>query len=115
MRDLEELQAHAIERGDDGGAYVIIYKRPRSNTRVHLRVIASHGMGWDHVSVSLPNRCPTWEEMSFIKHLFFKPDEVVMQLHVAQAAHINVHNYCLHLWRPHNAAIPLPDPIMVGF
>jgi hypothetical protein len=28
-----------------------------------LRVIASDGEGWDHVSVSLPDRCPTWEEM----------------------------------------------------
>ncbi len=28
-----------------------------------LRVIASDGMGWAHVSVSLPNRLPNWREM----------------------------------------------------
>lgn len=34
-------------------------------------VIASDQMGWEHVSVSLPVRCPTWEEMCFIKSLFW--------------------------------------------
>jgi hypothetical protein len=33
----------------------------------NLRVIASDGMGWEHVSVSLPHRCPHWREMRFIK------------------------------------------------
>jgi hypothetical protein len=114
MRDLDELANYAIEQDDDGGAFLIAYRRPRSGIRVQLRVIASHGMGWDHVSVSLGHRCPTWEEMSFIKRLFFLPDEVVMQLHVAESSHINIHPHCLHLWRPQHAEIPLPDPLMVG-
>jgi hypothetical protein len=78
-------------------------------------VIASSGMGWDHVSVSRKNRCPNWEEMEKVKRLFFKDDEAAMQLHVPPAQHINVHPYCLHLWRPNDGReIPLPDPIMVG-
>jgi len=36
-----------------------------------LRVIASDGQGWEHVSFSLPNRCPNWREMCFIKNLFW--------------------------------------------
>ena len=32
-----------------------------------LKVTCSDGAGWDHVSVSLSDRCPTWEEMAFIK------------------------------------------------
>lgn len=65
-----------------------------------MRVIASAGQGWDHVSVSLPNRCPTWEEMDTIKNLFFKEDEVAMQLHINGKTKVNLHPYCLHLWRP---------------
>jgi hypothetical protein len=38
----------------------------------------------------------------------------VMQLHVATADHINCHPYCLHLWRPHAAAIPLPPKEFVA-
>jgi hypothetical protein len=94
----------------------------RFSKRAVLRVVASAGrdqqdpeMRWDHVSVSLKTRCPTWEEMAFIKRLFFKPDEVCFELHPAQAQNISNHPYCLHLWRPIDQAIPLPPAIMVGF
>lgn len=79
--------------------------------RIILGVVASDGdelIRWDHVSVSLEHRCPTWQEMCYIKRLFFKPDEVVMQLHPADKNHINTHPNCLHLWRPHDSVIPLP-------
>lgn len=80
-----------------------------------MRAIASRGDGWDHVSISVldQKRCPYWEEMDAIKRRFFKPTEVVMQLHVAESDHINVHPTVLHLWRPHGIRIPLPPGIMV--
>ena len=83
---------------------------------VALRVIASCGEGWDHISVSLRNRTPTWEEMDRMKRLFFEDWEVAMQLHVPVDQHVNFHPYCLHLWRPHSLTfpIPLPPPIMVA-
>lgn len=68
-----------------------------------LRLIVSTGMGWDHVSVSLSNRCPTWEEMCWVKGQLFKAGECVMQLHPPKRDHINCHPYCLHLWRPQTA------------
>lgn len=65
-----------------------------------LRIIVSDGGGWDHVSVSRPDRTPTWEEMDRVKRLCFRDDEVVMQLHVNDGRKVNVHDHCLHLWRP---------------
>lgn len=82
--------------------------------RVPMRVLASAGEGWDHVSVSRHNRCPNWPEMEHVKRLFFRPDEVCMQLHVAVEDHISIHPNCLHIWRPHAASIPLPPKWMVG-
>lgn len=73
-----------------------------------IKVVASNGPDWQHVSVSRVNRCPNWTEMDFIKDLFFFDHETVMQLHVAKNEHINVHNYCLHLWKPVNDTIPMP-------
>jgi hypothetical protein len=67
---------------------------------VWLTVQASDGGGWDHVSVSLPYRTPTWEEMEYVRSLFFRDDECVMQLSVPRAEHVNVHDHTLHLWRP---------------
>ena len=81
---------------------------------ISFTVIASSGDGWDHVSVSLPHRCPKWDEMEYIKRMFFKENEVAMQLHVPPKDHVNIHAFCLHLWRPIDKEIPLPPSIMVG-
>jgi hypothetical protein len=91
--------------GDDcAGVFRILSAQDQQT----LTVIATNGGGWDHVSVSRGDRCPSWFEMEQVKRMFFKDDEVAMQLHVPATDHINVHNYCLHLWRPHFATIPLP-------
>src|SRR5882672_9247876 len=82
-----------IEVNDTGGMFYAKFT-PGSDT---LRVIASHGDGWDHVSVSCHHRCPTWNEMSFIKSVFFFDAETVMQLHVPSSDHVNYHPFCLHL------------------
>lgn len=66
------------------------------------------GDPWEHVSVSLHNRCPTYSEMDFVKRLFWRDDETVMQLHVPRDRHVNKHPFCLHLWRPIGLVIPLP-------
>lgn len=68
------------------------------------------GMPWEHVSVTLQRhqRCPTWEEMSYIKSLFFDDEETVIQFHPPKSLYKNLHNYCLHLWRPKEIDIPLP-------
>lgn len=63
---------------------------------------------WEHVSVSLAARCPTWSEMDFVKRIFWRDDELVLQFHVPREQHINCHPYCLHLWKPVGVTIPLP-------
>ncbi len=78
-----------------------------------LRIVASWGGGWEHVSVSHRDRCPTWEEMEAIARHFW-PNEAAMQLHVPASDHINVHPHCLHWWRPIDAEIPRPPGWMVG-
>lgn len=72
------------------------------------RIIFSDGFGWEHVSVSLLNRCPTWEEMCWVKDKFFYPAECVVQYHPPQSGYVNVHPYCLHLWRPIKKDLPMP-------
>lgn len=91
-----------IGEGEDGFAGMF---------RLHgigFKFIASWGRGWDHVSVSTSFRCPTWEEMVLVKAIFFEPEECVMQLHPPQSVYVNDHPYCLHLFKPQNAEIPMP-------
>lgn len=87
---------------DDGGAFNITF-----SGRTFF-VIASHGGGWDHISVSLDNRTPSWKEMCYLKNLFFGKDSLVVQYHPPEANYKNYHPYCLHLWRPHDNHIQLP-------
>lgn len=84
--------------GTTSGAFV--FKRGSAR----LRVQSSDGGGWDHVSVSLATRTPSWEEMCFIKQLFFDDEECVMQLHPPKSEYVNFHRFCLHLWRPQTTA-----------
>jgi hypothetical protein len=121
MRNLHELDryretdpkalAYCCGWAGDGehGAFVV----PSVIDRQTLAVVASNDEGWDHVSVSRKNRVPNWYEMSQIHRLFFRDDEVAMQLHVPVGQHINAHPHVLHLWRSHTQAISLPPAIFV--
>lgn len=81
-----------------------------------VRCIASDGMGWRHVSVSLigDKRTPRWETMCVVKDLFWDDEDVVVQFHPKKSEYVNHHPGCLHLWQPTEVAIPTPNPIMVG-
>jgi len=69
--------------------------------------------GWEHVSVSLPNRCPTWSELDKVKKVFWRDDETVIQFHPRESAKINFHPYCLHLWKKDGTEFELPPDILV--
>lgn len=83
--------------------------------RLKMQVIASDGGGWDHVSVTIVNRqrTPTWQEMCFIKDLFFDKDECAVQFHPSESQYVNNHKYCLHLWKPQFGPLQIPLKIMV--
>lgn len=66
-----------------------------------FKVIAgSEPDGWDHLSVSLPDRCPNWDEMCAIKDMFFEPEEACIQIHPRESEYINLSEHCLHIWKP---------------
>lgn len=86
------------------------------NGRHTLRIVSSgeihEGTDWEHVSISKPYDCPTWEEMCMVKALFWGDDETVIQFHPQKTNYKNVHPYCLHLWR-HKDGHQLPPDILV--
>lgn len=78
---------------------------------VELAIQFSDSEGWEHVSVHVldESRCPTWDEMCWVKEVFWQNEEAVIQLHPAKSQYVNVHPYVLHLWRPLSGSIPLPE------
>ena len=110
--------------GDPYGAFEL---RPGPSTvvmldalRTELRIIANRAdrtsAWWEHVSVSTPDRCPTWMEMCMVKALFWNEDELVVQFHPRKIDYVNFHPYTLHLWRPtrHKDRMPVPPTHLVG-
>lgn len=79
-----------------------------------LRCVVSDELGWEHVSVSLTHRCPTWDEMCFVKDVFWDGDECVVQYHPPKAEYVNHHPYCLHLWKHVQGEFATPPAMMVG-
>jgi hypothetical protein len=119
------LRKHPVLASDasygNNGFFVIPHPRI-ANYSINCMVSDGGGVApWEHVSVTLSStdrkveRCPTWEEMCFVKEMFWNDDEAVMQLHPPRSEYVNNHKYCLHLWKPIGIEIPLPDSLMVGF
>jgi len=69
---------------------------------------------WEHVSVSLKHRTPTWEELCFVTGLFWEDHEIVMQFRPSEADYVNHHPHCLHLWRPVGVDFLMPPTEAVG-
>ncbi len=91
-----------------------VFRVPTRPGQPPMTVIASDGLEWEHVSVSRPDRIPTWDEMCRVKAMFWSDDDCVMQLHPPKSDWVNNHSRCLHLWRPVGLAIPRPPSLMVG-
>lgn len=100
-------------KGSNNGAFQI------KAGGIMYRIVASdggeEGQEWEHVSITLDRkRCPDWEEMCFMKNVFWDKEDCVMQLHPPESEYVSNHKYCLHLWRPVHQTIPLPPQHYVG-
>lgn len=84
-----------------------------------LKIMSTDGIdpeveNWEHVSVSVEHRCPNWEEMCFVKDLFWDDEECVVQFHPPKSQYVNHHPYCLHLWKHRTDKVKYPPTIFVG-
>lgn len=100
----------ATKSDDQNGAFQLMGPNKR-----RLVIIASSGGGWDHISVSVAGTedIPTWDEMCFVKDLFFEPEEPAFQYHPPKSRYINRFAGCLHLWRFQGEPMPMPPLILV--
>jgi hypothetical protein len=105
---------YASNSEDPYGVFIIIY----SGEVLHVMANAADKTSgwWEHVSVSVEGRTPTWDEMCFVKDLFWLEDECVVQYHPPKSEYVNCHPYTLHLWRPtrHRDKMPMPESMLVG-
>lgn len=79
-------------------------------------IVVSWGCGWEHVSVSPYKRnvIPSWDDMCYIKDLFWDEDECVVQYHPPKSQYVNMVPNCLHLWKPVGHDLEMPPSILSG-
>lgn len=60
-------------------------------------IVAQQRAGW-HLSISRPDRLPSWEEVRVARYALV-PDEATMALLLPpRAEYVNVHDFCLQLY-----------------
>ena len=71
MKDLSYLEKYRVlfKDGINGDKHNGMFRFKVKGSPVE--VIASDGMGWDHVSVVMFNRIPDWETMCKVNEMFF--------------------------------------------
>lgn len=80
-----------------------------------LNFIFSYQLGWEHLSVSMPGKTPSWEQMCRMKDIFWNDDETCVEYHPKKEDYVNNHEHCLHIWKPTEVELPTPPSILVGF
>jgi hypothetical protein len=116
MKTIEEIRKTSnlfieaeAENDGIGGKYYDKYSGK------YLNFIFSHQLGWEHLSVSMPGKTPTWDQMCVMKDIFWNEDEACVEYHPKKEDYVNNHQHCLHIWKPTNETLPLPPSILVGF
>lgn len=78
-----------------------------------LKVIASveewGGRLWLHASTSRENRLPSWEELKMVKDFVMGRETLALQVLPPASKYVNLHPFCLHLWRALEGPDPVPD------
>ena len=117
--------SYASDKGNTFGLFAL------KRNGVGLLIIAADGAvdpscpkesyGWEHVSVSvikphgyqpIPFRTPTWDEMCYIKKLFWEDEDCVVQYHPPKSEYVDRYPV-LHLWCWRGGEFPRPPAVLV--
>lgn len=62
------------------------------------QVIVSLDDGLWHMSISFPNRLPTYDELKKARYKYLPEVHYAAQIFPPESEFVNVHPYCIHLW-----------------
>ena len=112
--DLEFLEKyrrrHPLNFPHSRGDYFGWFEIPSIKKGQTLFVMSNNmrSSSWSHVSVSKKTQIPSWNEMCYIKELFFGKNKTVVQFHPKEDDYINISKNCLHLWAWNDGTFPVP-------
>jgi hypothetical protein len=113
--DEKYRKVHPVLGGSEAGSTWGYFEVSR---RYGIMRIISSGVDmeflWEHVSVSFSDHVPSWEDMQFVKEMFWDAEETVVQFHPRKSEYINHHPYVLHLWKRVGQNYSLPPKELIA-
>lgn len=102
------MSVPALVRGDHSDQEVGAWERIPDGLRV-MESFESHcDEDWLHVSVSFPNRLPSWADMREVKETFCGKERESYMVLPPEKQYVNDHPFVLHLWCAIDGPV-LPD------
>lgn len=74
------------------------FDHPSQGLRAIVTVERIDGKRWIHLSVSRRRRIPSWDDLACCKRLFMGAERKAIQIIPPESEHVNICEYCLHLW-----------------
>ncbi len=75
----------------------LIY-RPTNLRVIETTEVLDDKRRYMHLSISHPDRYPTWEELLMVKERFVGDEEEAIQVLPRKSEYVNIHPNCFHLW-----------------
>lgn len=63
-----------------------------------LKILMTKDEGRCHISVSHPDRYPTWDELKEIRYDLGPKQKPMAIVLPPQSAYVNIHQNCFHIW-----------------
>lgn len=82
-----------------GGGSAVYYQSANVRIMVSLDVTDA-GARWLHLSISRPDRYPTWDEIREAKNWIIGRERAAYQVLPAESEYVNIHGNTFHLWSP---------------
>lgn len=101
MKSISEAKRKALEKLGMHPELMVCPATGRELTvisSVHEYVKDGKTMNLLHISVSLKNRNPNWDEMCFVKEKLLGDEMPAVQFHPPRSEYVNEHEHCLHIW-----------------
>lgn len=110
LRNPDPIVFYQLEECNESGVSAFVFDSPDSADVLTLRIgnLDDDIDIWEFAAVEAEWRCPTWNEMKFVKDHLWAPEDVCLQLHPQQSRYINKSEFCLWIWRPIKLSIPQP-------
>lgn len=77
-----------------------VYLNRKRDLRILISVTDYDDNLWVHVSYSHGKRMPNQETTNYVKKHFIGDHLEAIAVYPPQSRHVNVHEFCLHLWAP---------------